>query len=135
MELANIFLETDAGKVKLEFDAAHRRPCCGTPTALVDAAADFFMQTLDKYIIVEQSLFYMAVRNKDMFYYKCEYGVLSQVLNEFFVFDNVFLLATGKEASVSGVSFVITDQFPIIIRPRRRYAVHVYSNNTRFYAR
>lgn len=134
MELANIFLETGDGKLKLTFD--NGKKCCRAAHSEVRAAAESFLHTLDNYIFVDDSVFYMAILNRDMFYFKADHGKLSSVTNEFFVFDNVFVLARDHDAkTVTGVAFVITDRFPIFVRARRRLTVHVYSNNTRFYAR
>lgn len=129
MELANIFLETDEGKVKLVFarDLRHKTH------RDVMYAAEYFMDILDEYISVAGSSFYMAIRDDDMFYFYCDHGSISPV-HDFFVFDRMFLASSDQAGPVRGVAFVITDQFPIVVRPRRKFLVYVYSDNTRFYA-
>lgn len=134
MELANIFLETDDGKVKLTYEHAQGARCRRSGRHMLEAA-EHFLDVLDKYIFVQDSTFYMAIRDGDMLYFRCDRGKISPVHNEFFVFDRVFVLSAGNAGTVHGVTFVVTDQFPIVVRPRRRLSVHVYSNNTRFYER
>ncbi|QGN68042.1 virion core protein [Equine molluscum contagiosum-like virus] len=131
MELANVFLESDAGKRRLRF--AVPAPCARTGTEMRDALA-YFLSVLDRYVHVDKSSFPLAVRDGSLFYFRCERGKLAPLEHEFFVFDDVFLYADEQEpADVRGVAFVITESQPLSVRARRRFAVSVYANSRRYY--
>ncbi|AST09459.1 virion core protein [NY_014 poxvirus] len=123
MELVNIFLETDSGRLKL---------CCDKRDKTASDAVKNFIDVLSEYIDIEQSDFYLVVKDKDIFYFKCDRGSVSIVNNEFYVFDET-LLFTSEYDKVTGVEFVITESMPTRLIPRRGYAVTFVVSTHRFY--
>ncbi|AAR07398.1 41L [Yaba monkey tumor virus] len=124
MELVNIFLESDAGRVKLSIEESE----------FVSSwkAIDIFINKLKKYIDVEKSLFYLVIKNKDIFYFKCNKGSVSQLDNEFFTFDEnrIFINSYNR---IVGIEFIVTDTMPISIYPLRDIYVLATSSSKQFY--
>ncbi|AUL80477.1 hypothetical protein [Vaccinia virus] len=79
MELVNTFLETDAGRVKFAIQ--------NTDDVGASELINKFVELLIEYIHIDQSEFYLVVKDKYIFYFKCDRGSISIVNNEFYVFD------------------------------------------------
>ena len=129
MELANVFLETDEGKLPLRFELP---PPCQRTGREMREALEHFLSVLDKYMHVDKSTFYMAVRDGELLYFRCENGRVAPVEHDFFVFDDVFDFAK-EPAEVRAVTFVLTDRMPVLLRMRKRYALRAYANSRRYY--
>ncbi|WDR52965.1 Virion core protein E11, partial [Monkeypox virus] len=99
MELVNIFLETDAGRVKFVIK--------NTDDVCASELINKFVELLSEYIHIDQSEFYLVVKDKDIFYFKCDRGSISIVNNEFYVFDEP-LLFVKDFTKITGVEFIVT---------------------------
>ncbi|AIZ77278.1 putative virion core protein [Parapoxvirus red deer/HL953] len=133
MEAINVFLETASGRVRIIYSEDE----CACPTqcrATARRAAASILKELDKYIVVDESTFTLAVRDYDIFYYLCDRGRLSLADNEFYVYHHGLLFADDAgEETVTGVGFVVTDTTHVRVVPRDGLAVTVYSDNSRAY--
>ncbi|USH15791.1 virion core protein [Orf virus] len=133
MEAINVFLETASGRTRILYSA----DTCECPTqcrATARRAAASVLEELDKYIVVSESTFTLAVRDYDIFYYLCDRGRLSLAENEFYLFNHGLLFTDDAgEEPVTGVGFVITDSMHVHVKPREGISVTVYSDNSRAY--
>ncbi|WWS32702.1 virion core protein [Variola virus] len=124
MELVNIFLETDAGRVKFVIK--------NTDDVCASELINKFVELLSEYIHIDQSEFYLVVKYKDIFYFKCDKGSISIVSNEFYVFDEP-LLFVKDYTNVTGVEFIVTETMPCRIIPKNNHAVISVVTNHKFY--
>ncbi|AOP31544.1 virion core protein [Skunkpox virus] len=124
MELVNIFLETDAGRVKFVIN--------NTESVCASELINKFVELLSEYIEIDQSEFYLVLKDKDIFYFKCDRGSISIVNNEYYVFDEPLLFV--KDCSkVTGIEFIVTESMPSRIIPKNNYAVVSVVTNHKFY--
>ncbi|AKJ93695.1 virion core protein [Raccoonpox virus] len=124
MELVNIFLETDTGRVKFSIN--------NTESVCVSELINKFVELLSEYIHIDQSEFYLVLKDKDIFYFKCDRGSISIVNNEFYVFDES-LLFVKDFTKVTGIEFIVTESMPTRIVPKNDYAVISVVTNHKFY--
>ncbi|WZD65371.1 virion core protein [Bovine papular stomatitis virus] len=133
MEAINVFLETASGRVRILYSEDE----CACPTqcrATARRAAASVLQELDKYIVVKESTFTLAIRDEDIFYYLCDKGRLTLADNEFYLYHHGLLfLDDARDEEVTGVGFVITDTTHVRVVPRDGVSVIVYSDNSRAY--
>ncbi|CAC21279.1 41L protein [Yaba-like disease virus] len=128
MEVINIFLESDTGRVKLAIDS------CEKDKNFIPMwkAVDIFIKKLRKYIDVEKSSFYLVIKNKDIFYFKYNKGSVTQLENEFFTFNENRIFVNSYN-EIIGIEFIITDTMPISIYPLNNILILASSNNKQFY--
>ncbi|AEN03634.1 putative virion core protein [Yokapox virus] len=124
MELINIFLETDSGRVKLYI----KEDECKN----VSYAVKHFINILSDYIDIEQSEFYLVVKDKNIFYFKCDKGSVSIINNEYYVFDENLLFINDYD-KVIGVEFVITESMPSRIFSKDGYCIVSVVSTHKFY--
>ncbi|CCD83217.1 conserved hypothetical pox protein [Squirrelpox virus] len=140
IELINVFLTTDAGRVCLSSPRdrcnCDAQPCECSPNAHL-RALEHFLGELDAYIDVRRSTFYAALRDRDIFVYRCERGAPVLEENEFFVFDRRFAFVEDDprlaERKVSAVVFLVTETLDACVVPREGVAVSAVASNHRYY--
>lgn len=133
MEAINVFLETASGRTRIIY-SDEDCTCPAQCRATARRAAARMVEELDKYIVVADSVFTLAVRDADIFYYLCDRGSVSLANNEFYVFHHGLLFSDdAAEEAVTGVGFVVTDSTHVRVVPRPGIAVVVYSDNSRAY--
>ncbi|ATI21147.1 virion core protein [Eastern grey kangaroopox virus] len=144
MELVNIFLERGDAREGLRY----------VPDARLRTGFDmgfairYFLSVLDKHLHLAESSFYIVVRDGDLFYYICDGGAVRSVdAPNYYVFDEALPAPARKRRTrkaepvsaakatgpVTAVTFVINEEMPLRIRPRRGVAVKVRSNNRKYY--
>ncbi|ASC55609.1 putative virion core protein-like protein [Seal parapoxvirus] len=134
MEAINVFLETASGRVRILYAEDDECKCPAQCRATARRAAVSVLKELDKFIVVDESTFTLAIRDEDIFYYLCDKGRISLADNEFYLFHHGLLFADNAvEDAVTGVGFVITDTTHVRVVPRDGISVTVYSNNSRAY--
>ncbi|ANS71128.1 virion core protein [Pteropox virus] len=133
MEIINIFLDTESGKIKFSSPAFTCGEC--TRVNYIKNTINTFLDELDKYIDVDKSDFYIAIKDKDIFYFHCVNGTTSMVNNEFYIFNHGLLVSDSEKKEtddVQSVVFVITDTLPATVFPRKNVSVTFYSCNNKF---
>ncbi|ASK51244.1 Virion core protein [Eptesipox virus] len=133
IELVNIFLETDNGRVKLkvnEYDLEECEACISTN--IVHKAVEKLVYVLSSYFFIEESIFYLAIKNNDIFIFKCDKGTISIINNEYFVFDES-LFFTDQYNKITGIEFIVTESMPCKIKPRNNISISATANNHKFY--
>nr|WGO62670.1 virion core protein [Wadden Sea poxvirus] len=124
MELVNIFLESDTGRSKIIIKYNDK--------LTIWQYVDKFIDILKQYINVEESSFYLAIKDKDIFVFKYDKGSISLIENEFAVFDENLLLVDDYNYII-GIEFIITNTMPINIFPKNNVIITATVNNHRFY--
>ncbi|AWU47084.1 Virion core protein [Sea otter poxvirus] len=140
MEIVNIFLETNSGRIRIALNTSTHKcsSCigeCVCTNNVIRTAINNFLDVLDKYIDINRSIFYIALRDKDMFFFKCDCGTTTLINNEFYVFDHGLIITDDdyNERDILAIGFIITDTLPISILPRENVSISVYSCNGRYY--
>ncbi|QDJ95012.1 virion core protein [Hypsugopox virus] len=133
IELINIFLETDNGRVKLkvnEYDLEECNAC--RSSSILHKAVEKLIYVLNSYFFVEESTFYLAIKNKDIFIFKYDKGTISIINNEYFIFDEK-LIFTDQYNKIIGLEFIINESMPCKIKPRNNILISTISSNHKFY--
>ncbi|AOE46402.1 putative virion core protein [Sheeppox virus] len=130
MELVNIFLESDCGRVKIEVQNNTNDSECKKSSVV--KSTNNFIDIINQYINVEKSTFYLAIKNQDIFIFKYDKGKISQIENEFFTFNSELMFVNNYN-KITGIEFIVTDTMSIHIYPKVGLSVISSSNNNKFY--
>ncbi|QHG62600.1 virion core protein [Cetacean poxvirus 1] len=124
MELINVFLDTDTGRVKIDI--------VDKKTISIKDAINNIVTLLNNYIVISHSVFYLAIKDKDIFVFKCYNGTVTLVQNDFFVFDDNLIFSNNYDV-VKGIEFIITESMPIHIKAKNKCSIKVSASNNRYY--
>ncbi|AUI80733.1 virion core protein [White-tailed deer poxvirus] len=131
MELINVFLTADNGRVKLSIIGIDENDQCKNIRS-INKIIKRIIRVIGEYIILQESVFYLVLKSKDIFIFKYNKGHISQVENnEFFVFDENLVFADTFN-KITGIEFIITDSMPVMISPKKGISVNVSSFNKKY---
>ncbi len=133
MELVNIFLDSESGRVKILLPHEKIDGECSCRLSYVTKSIDYFVKELDKYLHVNKSSFYLAIRDKDLFVFRLNRGSISLVQNEYFLFDDNLLFTEEKGERILGVEFLVTGDTPVRIVPRDGISVLSSATYNKYY--
>ncbi|QGM48751.1 MPPV-127 virion core protein [Magpiepox virus 2] len=131
MELVNIVLESELEKARLVYEVPDKK--CRRTGCEINKAIKYFLSIIKKLIKLEESTFYMVIRDSTLFTFKYDKGNISLVENNFYTYSKELTSKDCNFSNITGICFTINDEMSISIRPKPGYRVSVRSDNSKYY--
>lgn len=123
-------LESDFEKIKLKYEIPGK---CKRDGCEIMHAIDYFLSIIDRYIKVEESSFYLVVKDITLFTFKYEKDKLTLIENSFYTYGKEQVTVYKQPDDINTICFTITDDMNISIKPRTGYCIKVRSDNSKYY--
>ncbi|ARF02707.1 SWPV1-108 [Shearwaterpox virus] len=131
MELINIVLESESEKVRLVYEVPNKQ--CRRTGCEINKAVKYFLSIIKKYIKLDESTFYIVIRDNTLFTFKYDKGNINLVENNFYTYSRELTTKACNSSDITGICFTINDEMNISIRPKTGYKLSIRSDNSRYY--
>ncbi|QRI42833.1 virion core protein [Cheloniid poxvirus 1] len=131
MELVNIVLESDSEKIRLVYEIPDKK--CKRTSCEINKAVKYFLSILKKFIKLDESIFYIVVRDNTLFTFKYDKGNISLIENNFYTYGRELTTKECSSSDITGVCFIINNEMSISVRPKNGYKISVISDNSKYY--